>query len=118
MGKNPNANRLKVNKHKERSYDTNLEDKEQKALEMGCEVWEVDNKLREQEKADDDEISEAAEEQEEEQKEHKVVDFDKKFGIVQQPEEEEEDSDDDDDDELERLYGRGKARTGCDDPTN
>lgn len=71
MGKNPNANRNKVKHHKEREYDTNIEEMQQKALELGCEVWEVEDKLRELQEAEE----EGEDEQEEQKEEVKVVDF-------------------------------------------
>ena len=80
MGKNPNAKRLKEKKHKEKTFE-DIDDKEQKALELGCEIWELEDKLRELRQAEKDAENESeGEEAEEEQKEQKVVDFDAKFG--------------------------------------
>jgi hypothetical protein len=79
MGKNPNANREKKNHHKERAYDTNVEDMEQKALELGCEVWEVEDKLKEQQEDSSEEEGEQLDSIREDEEHAKVVDFDSKF---------------------------------------
>jgi len=70
MGKNPNANREKRSKHKERSYDNDLEEVAAEAARLGCEVWEVE-KYQKLERGD----ASDSEEEHDSQKEDK--DFDK-----------------------------------------
>jgi hypothetical protein len=42
MGKNPNADRLKKGKHKEKTFDTDIDALQEEAALLGCEVWEVE----------------------------------------------------------------------------
>ena len=41
MGKNPQAKKLKEKKHKERTYETNLDDLEEEAARQGITVEEL-----------------------------------------------------------------------------
>lgn len=41
MGKNPNAKKLKERKHKERTYDNNVEDLEEEAARLGMTLEEL-----------------------------------------------------------------------------
>ena len=49
MGKNPNAKKLKEKKHKERAFESNIEDLEEEAARKGITVLEL-QELKEEEK--------------------------------------------------------------------
>lgn len=42
MGKNPNAKKLKEKKHKQKVYETNIEDLEEEAARRGISVFELE----------------------------------------------------------------------------
>jgi len=42
MGKNPNAKKLKEKKHKERTYENDVEDLEEEAARKGVDLFELD----------------------------------------------------------------------------
>ena len=56
MGKNPNAKKLKVKKHKEtKEYSNDVEDLEDEAARLGCELWELEQVKKDlEEKKDED----------------------------------------------------------------
>lgn len=90
MKNRQNANREKKNHFKNGKHeDSALEKASEDAARLGCEIWEVEQKLKEEEENKSEE-NEGQEEQ--------------KINEVQQ----EEEATDSDDEELERLYGIGK----------
>lgn len=42
MGKNPNAKKLKEKKHKERTYDKDIDDLEEEAARKGVNIYELE----------------------------------------------------------------------------
>ncbi len=64
MGKNPNAKRLKEKKHKEnKEYSQDLDDLQEEAARLGCEIWELE-KVRKDIEGSDEESDEETEQQE------------------------------------------------------
>ncbi len=53
MGKNPNADRQKKSKHKEKTFDHDIDALQEEAARLGCEVWEVEKyrKLEEEQES-------------------------------------------------------------------
>ena len=47
MGKNPNAKKNKEKKHKEKEFVHDVEELEEEAARLGCEVWELDKVRKE-----------------------------------------------------------------------
>jgi len=61
MGKNPNAKKLKDKKHKERTFDKNIEDLEEEAAIKGVNIYELD-KVKEDLGSSSEEDEESGEE--------------------------------------------------------
>ena len=60
MGKNPNADRQKRSKHKEKTFDHDLDDLQEEAARLCCEVWEVEKyKQLEKDKKDAEDSDES-----------------------------------------------------------
>lgn len=66
MGKNPNAKKLKEKRHKEKVYETNIDDLEEEAARLGITVYELQQRQNEDRDSDEDE-----DDSEEEQKQVK-----------------------------------------------
>jgi|LakMenEpi03Aug12_release.lakeMendotaPanAssembly.Ray.scaffolds.fasta_scaffold671323_1 hypothetical protein len=106
MGKNPNAKRLKENKHKEKSYDNDLDSLNEEAARLGCEVWEVE-KYRQIEKdnASSSEEDDSDKDIKPKTKATKLQVIEETKQVVKQEEEDDDDDEDSDDRELAKLYG-------------
>ena len=59
MGKNPNADRQKRSKHVEKTFENDLDQLQEEAARLGCEVWELE-KMRKQKESDEDSSEEEA----------------------------------------------------------
>lgn len=57
MGKNPNAKKLKEKRHKEKVYETNIEDLEEEAARRGISVFELEQIQKDLQGSSDEEDS-------------------------------------------------------------
>ena len=70
MGKNPNAKKEKVRqKGKERQFQHDVESLEEEAARRGCEIWELDEVRKEQEKIDEESSEEDEKKEDDDQSE-------------------------------------------------
>ena len=67
MGKNPNAKKLKEKRHKEKVYETNIDDLEEEAAKRGISVYELEQ-IRNKKRGDESDADESSEEEQQQNK--------------------------------------------------